>query len=56
MANKTKHRLRSKRSYHSNSIPVAMFATYAKKVADAKFMRKMFEVSNMTAEAVEAAE
>lgn len=54
MATKAKHAQRSKRSYHSNTIPVHMFAAHAQKVAEAQFIRRMAKASAVAAEAVDA--
>ena len=54
MATKAKHAQRSKRSYHSNVIPVNMFAAHAQKVAEAQFIRRMVKASEVAADAVDA--
>ena len=52
MASKAKHAQRSKRSYHTNSIPVGMFYRYADRVAQARFIRNMTKASAVAADAV----
>lgn len=52
MASKAKHAQRSKRSYHTNPIPVGMFYRYADRVAQARFIRNMTKASAVAADAV----